>query len=245
MSGEVKTFRERIDRERVRELERRELPRPIDALNLVTFADEVSYRWYGLLLFPRLAPAGAWPVWVATHERSIVGPKNADEIVIVRYPNHRVIVRAIKGRYYGWVNRLREKGVRYFEFSLTERVFLDAELGRAEMFVVAQFNLDGAEKAGAVHEAVASDGRRLVYASREVSDVAIFSPMLPSDPNPMQYKHTAVFALSGPEAARSLDEGPMAGRIEQVTGEVSLQLYRRLPSLEALPWSRRRMDRSK
>ncbi len=78
------SFRERIDRERARELMRRELPAPIDALNLVTFADEVSYRWYGLLLLPRLAPQGARPVWVATHERSIVGSKNADEIVIVK-----------------------------------------------------------------------------------------------------------------------------------------------------------------
>jgi len=41
-------FTSRIDQGALRELERKPLPEPVDALNLVNFADEVSYRWYCL-----------------------------------------------------------------------------------------------------------------------------------------------------------------------------------------------------
>jgi hypothetical protein len=242
MPSATPSFRDRIDWPAALELERRALPEPVDALNLVCFADEVSYRWYGMLLAPRLLILGAWPVWVATREETLLGGEGADEIVIIRYPTHRILVRAVMGRYYALVNRLREKGVRSFEFSITERVLGGPELRRGELFLVAQYNPQHDEEERCLHglRAVLETGaRRIVYGSREVAHLAIFKPMLPSDPNRSRYANTAVFSLPDMGVLADLREQEALVRLQTITSDLSLHVYRRLPSLQAMPWARR------
>ena len=77
MSGQEKSFQQRIDWEAVRRLRERGLAAPVDTLNLVSFKDKVSYFWYGLLLAPRLLVMGARPVWVAAHQECLLGDKFA------------------------------------------------------------------------------------------------------------------------------------------------------------------------
>jgi hypothetical protein len=238
------SFRSRIDWQAAHELEQRALPEPVDALNLVCFADEVSYRWYGLLLAPRLLTLGAWPVWVATHEQAVLGDRGADEIVIIRYPTHRILVRAVMGRYYALVNRLREKGVRCFEFSITERVAGGPELKRGELFLVARYNAEPAdEDDGRQHlrDALESGRRRLVYVSREVAHLAILQPMLPSDPNRSRHTRTAIFSLNDLGDVDDLRQHDPCARLGTMTSDLSLQIYRRLPNMQAMPWARRRV----
>jgi len=246
MSGSSKSFQSRLDWEAVRELKERALPQPVDALNLVTFSDEVSYRWYGILLAPRLLLLGVRPVWVATHEQCLLGDKYADEIVIIQYPNHRVLLDAVTGWYYGLVNRFRERGVQRFEFSLTERCLLETDLKRQSIFLVAHFNAREREEETslpAIRQIVETDARRLVYASREVGTLAVFRPLLPSDPNPARYRQTAVFSIPDIESINDIPDDKLIGRLREMTKDLSLQLYRRLTNLEAMPWSKRRLDK--
>ena len=236
------SFRARIDWPAARELERRTLPEPVDALNLVCFADEMSYRWYGLLLAPRLLILGAWPVWVATHEETLLGGEGADEIVIIRYPTHRILVRAVMGRYYALVNRLRENGVRSFEFSITERLLGGPGLKPGEFLLVLHYNTSPGEEHQCLDQlrAVLETGaRRLVYASREVAHLAIFKPMLPSDPNRSRCANTAVFSVPEKGALADLREQSVFVRLQTITSDLSLHVYRRLRSLQAMPWARR------
>jgi uncharacterized protein (DUF1330 family) len=236
-----RSFRDRIDPGAVRALLERELPAPIDALNLVFFADERSYRWYGVLLAPTLLPFGARPVWVGVHERSLSGAALADEIVIVRYPNHRLLLRAVTGRYYAWVNRWRERGVRAFAFSLTERVFGDMALGRGpRLFVHYNERGDGAGAALEAIRATLEQGpTRLCYASRETSPLAIFHTYEPSDPNPAVHKRTAAFEVADVEALARFTAGGVAERLGEVAADLSLQVYRPLSVGEAMPWAAR------
>jgi len=238
MSETKKGFRSRLDREAVQALKKRSLPRPVDALNLVTFAERSSYAWYGLLLAPRLLVLGVRPVWVAAHDHCVWGDKIADEIVIVRYPNHGILVDTVGGKYYELVNRFREKGVRWFEFSITERLLFDEDLRRKRWFLAAHFcPLAGEEERSmqSVLEIIKSDSRRPVYASREVGDLAIFKPLVPSDPNPAQFKQTAIFTLPEAGAGRNIRQDKLVGRLAEVTSKFSLHIYRRLKVLEALP----------
>ena len=246
MSNSSKSFHARIDWPAVRELEARSLPEPIDALNLVSFADEVSYRWYGLLLAPRLLVLGVRPVWVATREKVVLGEMGADEMVIIEYPNHRLLLKAVTGRYYRLVNRLREKGVRWLEFSLTKRLRITPDLKRSSRFLVAQFNAPEREKDPliAVAEILESGPSRLVYASRELATLSVFHPMLPSDPNPPRYNQTAVFTIPEVEAPAALPDDRQISRLKEAAPGLSLQLYRRLTNWEAMPWSRRRMGQT-
>lgn len=236
------SFTDRIDPEAVRELEGQQLPAPIDALNLVDLADEASYRWYGLLLAPVLIPAGAWPVWVGVHHRAIHGEPGADEIVIVRYPHLRLLLRAVTSRYYAWVNRWRERGVRYFEFSITERVFGEPRLksDRYNLFVRYNDREDGSAAAlEEIRRVLEAGPARLVYASREVGSLAIFRRSEPSDPNPAATTRTAMFAIDDlDELARFLDD-EVIGTVSEITKDLSMQVYRRQSTREAMPWARR------
>jgi uncharacterized protein (DUF1330 family) len=245
MSDSSKPFLSRLDRAAVRELRERALPAPVDALNLVAFTDKANYFWYGVLIAPRLIFSGARPVWVAAHEQSLHGDRFADEIVIVFYPDHRVLVDAVASRYYGMVNRFRERGVKRFEFSITERLLPGDELKRGKLFLVAHFNpKQGDEETSlqSVREVLETADRRMVYASREVADLAIFKPMLPSDPNPARFKNTAVFSVPDVESVSGINEGQIIDRLGEATAEHSLHLYRRLSFLESLPWPERKTD---
>lgn len=227
----------------MRALEQRTLPAPIDALNLVHLADEVSYRWYGLLLAPVLIPAGARPVWAGMHDRALHGEQQADEIVIVRYPHHRLLLRAITSRYYAWVNRWRERGVRAFEFSLTQRVHGEPRIGRGEHVFFVHYNDRGSDPAEAlenVRDVLEAGPARLVYASREVSPLSIFRWYEPSDPNPASHGRTAAFEVADVDALTRFVDADVVERLETVVSEdLSLQVYRRLGYSEALPWARR------
>jgi uncharacterized protein (DUF1330 family) len=231
------SFASRIDKQAVRDLKRQPLPSPIDALNLVDLGEDTSYRWYGLLLSPLVLLLGGRPVWVGVHQLSLLGEKQADEIVIVRYPNHRTLLDIMNSPYYRLVNRFRERGVRYFRFSVTHRHVGEKRMERRGLRLVAHFNSrsDTGEKALAeVRSILERDPVRLLYASREVAPLDIFRSLQPTDPNPVKYRETAIFSIDGMESAAAHVGEAARHALEAATDGVSLQIYRGLGTLEAI-----------
>jgi uncharacterized protein (DUF1330 family) len=239
-------LRERIDYAAMQALIDQDVTGPIDALNLVDFADERSYRWYGLMLGPVMLLRGARPVWVGVHHRALLGDKQGDEIVIVRYPSHRSVLRIMTTRYYSVLNRIRERGVRRLGFSLTTAYLGIGAIKRGGFNLVVQFNAS----ADAGHSAVAgirsileSDAVRLVYASRETMPLDAFRHLEPSDPNPTRFKEMAIFSFVDEHAVMESVDGQTRRELEKTAGELSLQVYRGPTIWEAMPWARAKVGR--
>jgi uncharacterized protein (DUF1330 family) len=231
------TFASRIDKEAVRDLKSQSLPVPIDALNLVDLAGDTSYRWYGLLLSPLVLALGGRPVWVGVHQRSLIGEKQADEIVIVRYPSHRTLLNIMDSPYYRLVNRFREKGVRHFQFSITHRHAGEKKMKRSGLRLVAHFNgktVSGEEIFTEVKSILERGPGQLLYASREVAPLDIFHSLEPTDPNPAKYKETAIFSIDDIETVVAHLDDTARNALGAATGGVSLQVYRGLGTMGAI-----------
>ena len=231
----------RIDDQAMQALLHQSASGPVDALNLVDLADERSYRWYGLLLAPVMLSLGARPVWVGVHQRALLGDKQGDEIVIIRYPSHRLVLGIMNTRYYAAVNRIREKGVRRLEFSLTTRQGGTGAIEHGTPHLVARFNPRpdaDRDPAEGVTSILGSDTVRLVYASRETMALDVFSRLEPSDPNPAKFKETAIFSFASARAGIESVDAETRQALERATSEISLQVYRGLTNWEAMPWAR-------
>ena len=236
MESKPAPFASRIDKDAVHNLKKRTLPAPIDALNLVDLADKASYRWYGLLLSPLVLLLGGRPVWVGVHQRSLLGEKQADEIVIVRYPNHHTLLDIMNSTYYRFVNRFRERGVRYFQFSITYRHAGEKEMKRSGLRLVAHFNNKsdtGDETFNEVKTTLERGPARLIYASREVTPMDIFRPLEATDPNPVEYRETAIFSIEDMESVVAYVDETAQQALEAATDGISVQIYRGLGTLEA------------
>jgi uncharacterized protein (DUF1330 family) len=239
MESKPAAFASRIDKDAVRNLKNRPLPAPIDALNLVDLSGEASYRWYGLLLSPLVLLLGGWPVWAGVHQRSLLGEKQADEIVIVRYPSHRTLLNIMNSPYYRLVNRLRERGVSYLRFSMTHRYAGEKRMERRGLYLVAHFNGKsdtGDEAFNEVKTILERGSVRLIYASREVVPLDIFRSLEPTDLNPVEYRETAIFSMDDMASVVAQVDAKAQRALQAATDGISLQVYRGLGTLEAMPW---------
>jgi uncharacterized protein (DUF1330 family) len=209
------------------ELARRDLPGPVDVINLITPSRMQSYRWYGLLVMPPLSLVGGRVLWMGRFERSVSGERQADKLFVVRYPSHRHFLAMTLNPYYLAINRLRENGVRRFEASFTHASHTDPELPRRRELVAVHFNSRSGEDAlEAVVEAASSVGE-LVYATRAVSSLGFLEPPVDTDPNPLTFGELAFFAPGEDLADDALDV--FAERLHELTAGSSLQVYRREP----------------
>jgi uncharacterized protein (DUF1330 family) len=174
-------------------LARKDVPAPVDVVNLITPSRFDRYRWYGLLVMPVMTAVGGRVLWMARHERTISGEQQAEKFLIVRYPSHRRFMAMILNPYYIAINRFREAGVARFEASFTHASHTDAGLARRKRLVGVHFH-------GPLDAVVAAmDGCELVYATRATTSLGFLDPPSPTDPNPMTYPNVALFATAGDE----------------------------------------------
>jgi uncharacterized protein (DUF1330 family) len=198
---------------------RRDLPGPLDVINLISTARFDRYRWYGLLVLPIMSAVGGRVMWMARFERSLSGPQQADKLLIVRYPSHRRFLAMTLNPYYLAINRLREAGVRRFEASFTHASHVDEGLARRKELLGVHFTSPaGGDALAAVVEAA---GGELVYATRAVAGLTFLDPPAPTDPQPMQFGELALFD--------GADLDGVEERVAAVTADRALQIYRREP----------------
>jgi hypothetical protein len=204
---------------------------PVDGLNLVSFSSVVRYRWYGLLLSPLVLLRGGRPVFVGVHEKSFAGDKAFDEIVIVRYPNLRTFVRIVTGRYYSLLNRISEKSVRHFEFSLTRPVRESSELWKNGLRLVVLFKYQEGTFGNILDKITNILGKYALiqlYASRKVGVIPLTGAARPSDPDPCEHEGTAIFSiLEGNNEEFELEKDTITS-LEAVTTGLTVNIYRSL-----------------
>jgi uncharacterized protein (DUF1330 family) len=212
----------------------------IDALNLVNFSNVACYRWYGLLLSPLVLLRGGRPVYVGKHEKSLYGEKTFDELVIIRYPDLRTFTSILTGRYYSLLNRLRERGVRYFEFSFTKPIRESSTLWQKGLRLVIRFNFKDGTYGNILDRLTNILGKYHViqlYASRRIGVIPIKGTVEAADPNPGEYEGMAVFSiLKDTVDELELEKSTLIG-LEAVTTGLAIDIYRSLSVWEAMPWS--------
>ena len=221
-----------LDLDSIKQTFRADLPTPIDVLNLIHFKDEEAYKWYGVSVMPLLKAVGGRVGWMGKHVASFFGEPRAEELLVVRYPNQRRFFTLALNPYYLVVaNPQRLKGVRKFEASFTHSPNSFEALRPCRWVLAVHFH-DGASAIRSIVEA--ADGQ-LVYESKETSPISITKRSHPANTNPLVFKRTALFRF---EDRASCDEAMQPGllnQLQEVAGELSVQLYRRVPRREALP----------
>ena len=219
----------RIRPRRVLDLARRDLPRPLDVVNLIHTGRFERYRWYGLLVMPVMTLVGGRLHWMGRREQSLHGEPQAEKLLIVRYPSQRHFLAMTLNPYYLAINRLREAGVRHFEGSFTHASHTAGDLSGRRLLVGVHFNSPaGSNALDAVTEILGPVAGELVYATRAVATLGFLDPPTPTDPNPLTFGELALFAPPGRELPQSAVEDA-AGLLAAVTDGFSLQLYRREP----------------
>jgi uncharacterized protein (DUF1330 family) len=201
---------------RVLELARRDVPAPVDVINLIDTARFDRYRWYGVLVLPVMTAAGGRVLWMARQDESLLGAPQCNKLLVVRYPSHRRFLAMTLNPYYLAINRLREAGVRRFEASFTHASHCEADLRRRRQLVGVHFR----GELGGVVSAMQSAGCELVYATRATAPIGFLDPPQPTDPNPLTFAQLALFAVPD---GRLPD---VAGAVAAVVDDCSVQLYR-------------------
>ena len=223
---------DQLDLDSVKRLYRADLPLPVDILNLIHFKDEEAYKWYGLLTLPLLKAVGAEVGWMGAHVASFLGEARAEELLVVRYPNQRRFFGLALNPYYMLVaNPQRMKAVRKFEASFTHSPDSLEALRRSKWLLAVHVH----EAPEAVQSIVESAGGQLVYQSHETAAIVISKRPHPANTNPLVFKRTALFRFEDQESCEAGMQAAVLGQLQQVAGELSVQLYFRVPRHKALP----------
>jgi len=221
-----------MDLDAVKQLYRADLPVPVDVLNLIHFKDEEAYKWYGVLAMPLLKAVGAQVGWMGTHVESFLGERRAEELLVIRYPNQRRFFALALNPYYITVaNPQRLKAVRRFEASFTHSPDSLTELRRCKWVLVVHFH----EAPEAIQKVVEKAGGQLVYQSTESSPIVISKRSHPANTNPLVFKRTALFRFEDQRSCEAAMRSGAVNHLREAGGEVSAQLYRRVPRKNALP----------
>lgn len=221
-----------LDVDAVKQLYKADLPVPVDVLNLIHFKDQDAYKWYGVLAMPLLKVVGAQLGWMGTHVRSFMGEPRAEELLVVRYPNQRrFFALALNPYYMAVANPQRLKAVRKFEASFTHSPNSLSELRRSKSVLMVHAH-DAPEAIQAIVESV---GGQMVYQSYETAQIVIAKRSHPANTNPLVFKHTYLFRFESHASCEAAMQPGVLERLQDTAGEVSVQLYQRMPRSEALP----------
>lgn len=213
---------------------RADLPTPVDVLNLIHFKDGNAYKWYGVMAMPLLKATGGRVGWMGAHAQSFLGEPRAEELIVVRYPNQRrFFALALNPYYIAVANPQRLKGVRKFEASFTHSPdSLDA-LRSCKWLLAVHFHRD----LEVVRRIVERVGGQCVYQSRETSPISISKRPHPAGTNPLAFKCTALFRFEDQESCDAAMRPGVLAELEEAAGQLSIQLYQRVPRKDALPAS--------
>jgi uncharacterized protein (DUF1330 family) len=223
---------DQLDLDAVKRLYRADLPVPVDVLNLIHFKDEEAYKWYGVVALPLLKAVGAEIGWMGTHVKSFLGEPRAEELLVVRYPNQRRFFALALNPYYMLVaNPQRMKAVRKFEASFTHSPDSLDPLRASKCVLAVHFH----EAPDAVRRVVESAGGQLVYQSNETAAIVISKRPHSANTNPLVFKRTCLFQFEDEQSCEAAMRSGVLNQLGEAGGEVSVQLYRRVPRKNALP----------
>jgi len=187
-----------------------------------------------------LKAVGAQVGWMGTHVESFLGEPRAEELLVIRYPNQRRFFALALNPYYITVaNPQRLKAVRRFEASFTHSPNSLSALRRCKWVLVVHFR----EAPEAIQSVVETAGGQLVYQSNETSPIVITKRAHPANTNPLVFKRTCLFRFEDQQSCEAAMQPGVLNQLEEAGGELSVQLYQRVPRSKALPASLRKLMR--
>lgn len=128
-------------------------------------------------------------------------------------------------------NPQRMKAVRKFEASFTHSND-SLEALRGSRWIMAVHVHDASD---AVQRLVQAAGGRLVYQSNETSPIVISKRAHPANTNPLVFKRTCLFQFEDEQSCDAAMRSGVLDQLGEAVGELSVQLYRRVPRKSALP----------
>ena len=123
------------------------------------------------------------------------------------------------------------KAVRKFEASFTHSPNSLSALRRCKWVLVVHAH----EALGGIQNIVESAGGQLVYQSNETSPIVISKRSHPANTNPLVFKRTYLFRFEDQQACEEGMQPGVMNELQEAAGELSLQLYQRVPRSQALP----------
>jgi hypothetical protein len=78
-------------------------------------------------------------------------------------------------------------------------------------------------------------GGQLVYQSHETSPIVLTKRPHPAGTNPLIFKRTCLFRFEDQEQCEDALQPGVMNQLQEVAGELSVQLYQRVPRSQALP----------
>ncbi|MGH8454015.1 MAG: hypothetical protein ACRES4_03040 [Nevskiales bacterium] len=212
------------------EMYRRELPQPVEVLNLIDYGDREQFLWYGLFVVPTIYGLGGGVQWSGEWQASLLGERQAEALLLVRYPSHRRFMLMVTNPYYALINLFRQNGEAHFEASFTQPEGDPQVLRRERQLLVA--HCDDEAQATSIKQLLAKAGAEKVYAVHEVAAFDFFREYSPSDPNPLRMKR-ALFFRPGPLSEGLTDA--LGLKLQSQAPGLSLQIYRRQSRKAMLP----------
>lgn len=213
-----------------RAMYRRQLPQPLVVLNLIEYGNREQFLWYGLFVTPTIYGVGGGIQWAGEWQRSLMGQRQAEALLLVRYPDQRRFLLMVTNPYYALINLFRQNGEARFQASFTQAEGDPQALRRQRQLLVA--HCDDGIQARQIDALLQAAGAEKVYAVHEVAAFDFFREYRPSDPNPLEMKH-ALFFRPGPLADGLSDA--LERQLQSSLPGVVLQLYRRQPRKAMLP----------
>ena len=93
---------------------------PVDCPNFINFKRVNMYRVYSILLFPLLLAVGGRVHYVGDRVKTFYGKSPSDLWMLIRYPNHRIMMAMLFNPYYFLISFFHEKGVKDMEIAYTQ-----------------------------------------------------------------------------------------------------------------------------
>jgi hypothetical protein len=128
-------------------------------------------------------------------------------------------------------NPQRMKAVRKFEASFTHSPDSLDPLRASKCVLAVHFH----EAPDAVRRVVESAGGQLVYQSNETAAIVISKRPHSANTNPLVFKRTCLFQFEDEQSCEAAMRSGVLNQLGEAGGEVSVQLYRRVPRKNALP----------
>ena len=233
----MKGLNRRIDRNKLANLRNAQLPEPIHAINYVEFRNTRYYRLYGLLLAPYALPKGAKPIWVGLKTEDFVGKSAENEIVILEYPNHNVLIDIFTSTFYEMINGLRERGVKRLGFAMCKKERGAEKIGKGNHIII-RFNRKNASREIALRDfdKITKKYFEIEYVASEYGFLDIFKELEETDPREVEFKNISI--VSG--NINNIEESMEQYQMEMMNGhyDISIQQFRSLGVVESMPWSK-------
>lgn len=209
---------------------------PTDCPNFITYRDFRQYQWYVRSVAPLLLLTRGGPIFVGHRSATLFGESPGETWMVVRYPNHRAMLRMVSNPYYLLVaNRLREKGTARLELAFTQPRNPESKPGGHP--VLLGLHADTADANGffeAARQCAEDAGASVVYESEARLGFDFIRHPRPVDPNPLTYPTTVAVAGDNAAALRKLAESDAVRTLLGAQTKACAQLYERADKYELL-----------